>query len=102
MPLIDRLQMQLCCLTYAPRCRSFEGIASYGYCAAKDEHFYGFRGHLNISLNGVITGFTVPNCYSSITIFSTLILTDHLYSRDDRFFVEFTNHSVNSSNLVLG
>lgn len=61
-----------------------------------------FGGHLNISLNGVITGFTIPNCYSSITIFSTLILTDHLYSRDDRFFVEFTNHSVNSSNLVLG
>jgi hypothetical protein len=36
-----------------------KGIASYGYCAAKDERFYGFRGHLNLSLNGVITGFTV-------------------------------------------
>lgn len=57
--LIDGLPMRLCCLTYAPRCQSFQGIASYGYCAAKDEHFYGFRGHLNISLNGVITGFTV-------------------------------------------
>lgn len=57
--LIDGLPMPLCCITYAPRCPSFQGIASYGYCAAKDEHFYGFRGHLNISLNGVITGFTV-------------------------------------------
>jgi IS5 family transposase len=29
------------------------------YCAAKDEKFYGFRGHLSVSLNGVITGVTV-------------------------------------------
>lgn len=57
--LIDSLPMRLCCITYASRCHSFQGIAGYGYCAAKDEHFYGFRGHLNVSLNGVITGFTV-------------------------------------------
>jgi hypothetical protein len=57
--LIDGLPMKLCCRTYAPRCQSFQGIADYGYCAAKDEFFYGFHGHLNISLNGVITGFTV-------------------------------------------
>ena len=57
--LIDGLPMRLCCVTYAPRCQSFQDIASYGYCAAKDEYFYGFRGHLNITLNGVITGFTV-------------------------------------------
>jgi hypothetical protein len=57
--LIDGLPMRLCCITYAPRCQSFQGSASYGYCAAKDEYFYGFRGHLNVSLNGVITGFTV-------------------------------------------
>jgi Transposase DDE domain len=57
--LIDGLPMRLCCLTYAPRCQSFQGIADYGYCASKNEFFYGFHGHLNISLNGVITGFTI-------------------------------------------
>jgi Transposase DDE domain len=57
--LIDGLPMKLCCLTYAPRAQSFQGVADYGYCAAKDEYFYGFHGHLTISLNGVITGFTV-------------------------------------------
>jgi hypothetical protein len=55
--LIDGLPMRLCWITYAPRCQSFQGSASDGYCAAKDEYFYGFRGHLNVSLNGVITGF---------------------------------------------
>jgi IS5 family transposase len=57
--LIDGLPMVLCCISHAPRCQTFQGIASYGYCAAKKEHFYGFRGHLNISFAGVITGFTV-------------------------------------------
>lgn len=57
--LIDGLPMRLCCLTYAGRCRSFQGIAAFGYCAAKDESFYGFRGHLSISLRGVITEFTI-------------------------------------------
>jgi hypothetical protein len=57
--LIDGLPMPFCCLTYASRAQSFQGVASHGYCAAKDEYFYGFRGHLNVSLNGVITGFTV-------------------------------------------
>jgi hypothetical protein len=46
-------------LTYATRCQSFQGVAGYGYCAAKDEKFYGFRGHLAISLRGVITGFAI-------------------------------------------
>lgn len=57
--LVDGLPMRLCCLTHAGRCQSFQGVAAYGYCAAKDEKFFGFRGHLNVSLNGVITGFTV-------------------------------------------
>jgi hypothetical protein len=57
--LIDGLPMRLCCLTQARRCQSFQGVAAYGYCAAKDEKFYGFRGHLTVSHNGVITGFTV-------------------------------------------
>jgi IS5 family transposase len=57
--LIDGLPMPLCCLTYASRCQSFQGVAAFGYCAAKDESFYGFRGHLCISLSGVITGVAV-------------------------------------------
>lgn len=57
--LVDGLPMRLCCITYAGRCQSFQGVAAFGYCAAKDEPFYGFRGHLSISMNGVITGFTV-------------------------------------------
>jgi hypothetical protein len=37
----------------------FSGETGFGYCATKDEKYYGFRGHLVISLEGVITGFSL-------------------------------------------
>lgn len=57
--LVDGLPIALCNFRHAPRCASFRGEANYGYCAAKAEHFYGFHGHLSVTLRGVITGFTV-------------------------------------------
>lgn len=57
--LVDGIPIPLCCITYAGRCRSFRGQAAYGYCAAKNEKFYGFHGHLQISAIGVITSFTL-------------------------------------------
>lgn len=57
--LIDGLPIPLCGFSRASRCRSFQGEATYGYCAAKQEVYYGFRGHLLVSGTGVITGFTL-------------------------------------------
>src|SRR5690606_38241859 len=36
----------------------FKGQATYGYCATKKEHYYGFKGHLVISSIGVVTAAT--------------------------------------------
>lgn len=38
--------------------RVFKGQATYGFCAAKSEKYYGFKGHLVINSIGVISGFT--------------------------------------------
>jgi hypothetical protein len=38
--------------------RIFKGDAAYGYCASKQESFYGFRGHVVISSKGIITSAT--------------------------------------------
>ena len=57
--LIDGLPIPLCHYQRAKNCRLFLGEAGFGYCAAKDEKYYGFRGHLVISLEGVITGFSL-------------------------------------------
>lgn len=37
----------------------FRGTAAYGHCAAKNEKYYGFKGHILISLTGVITDCTL-------------------------------------------
>lgn len=57
--LVDGIPIPLCCFSRAPRCRSFQGQANYGYCAAKKQTYYGFHGHLLMSSTGVITGFTL-------------------------------------------
>jgi|FLYL01.1.fsa_nt_gi hypothetical protein len=57
--LVDGMPIPLCSFARAPRCRSFQAEASYGYCAAKKQTYYGFHGHLLISATGVITGFSL-------------------------------------------
>lgn len=57
--LVDGIPIPLCQFSRAPRCRSFQGQVDYGYCAAKQQTYYGFHGHLLVSMTGVITGFTL-------------------------------------------
>ena len=63
--LIDGLPIPLCHYRRAKNCRLFAGKVSFGYCAAKDEKYYGFKGHLLISYEGVITGFTLTSANGS-------------------------------------
>lgn len=52
--IIDGFPLPVCKPARAKRHRSFKGDAQYGYCAAKDEHYYGFKGHLLINPVGMI------------------------------------------------
>lgn len=52
---IDTLPLPVCVLTRARRDRCFKTQADYGYCAAKDMHYYGFKLGLRISRLGMIT-----------------------------------------------
>lgn len=51
--------MPVCHLCLAGYSKQFRGEAAYGYCATKNEKYYGFKGHLIVSLSGVATHFTV-------------------------------------------
>jgi hypothetical protein len=57
--MVDGFPVPLCLFKRANRCCSFEDSAEYGYCATKDETFYGFRGHLIVDFNGTIANMTV-------------------------------------------
>lgn len=55
----DGVPLPVCHRIRAGRSRCFRQEASYGYCAAKDELYYGFKGHILISLDAQIVGFTL-------------------------------------------
>jgi hypothetical protein len=57
--LVDGLPIAVCRFKRAFFSKIFRGEAAYGYCASKDEKFYGFQGHLLISLTGTITSFSL-------------------------------------------
>jgi hypothetical protein len=56
---IDGFPMELANINRASRTRSFRGEAARGYCAAKKHHYFGFRGHLVISFEGIVAACTV-------------------------------------------
>ncbi len=51
---IDTLPLPVCGLTRAPRDRCFKTEADYGYCAAKDLHYYGFKLGVRVARSGMI------------------------------------------------
>jgi IS5 family transposase len=51
--------MPVCQFGRAHLSRTFAGEAAYGYCASKKQTYYGFKGNLLISPEGVITRLTV-------------------------------------------
>ncbi len=51
---IDTLPLPVCTIPRAPRDRAFKPAADYGYCAAKDLHYYGFKLGLRVARSGMI------------------------------------------------
>ena len=50
----DTLPLPVCVITWAIRDRCFQHAADFGYCTAKDLHYYGFKLGLRISRIGMI------------------------------------------------
>jgi hypothetical protein len=55
----DGVPMPICHMARAARAKLFKGEAAFGFCAAKDEHYYGFKGHLITNLGQQVMGFTL-------------------------------------------
>jgi len=54
---VDGFPVPVCKYTRASSNRCFKGEADFSYCAAKDEKYYGFEGHVLISFEGIICGY---------------------------------------------
>ena len=59
MHMCDGFPMPTCKFKRANSSKLFKTEASYGYCASKEETYYGFKGNLVINSEGVISDITV-------------------------------------------
>ncbi|MCP4079311.1 MAG: hypothetical protein GY743_03615 [Planctomycetaceae bacterium] len=57
--IIDGLPMRICKFARARRCKLFQGVASFGYCVAQKQTYYGFEGHFIVATNGEIRAFAL-------------------------------------------
>lgn len=55
----DGVPMPVCHLVRASRSKLFKGEAAFGFCAAKDEYYYGFKGHVVTDMHRRVVGFTL-------------------------------------------
>ena len=46
-------------------CKRFKGDANYGYCASKDETYFGFKGHIIVNYDGEISGLVITPANTS-------------------------------------
>lgn len=54
---IDGFPIPVCLFARARRKSCFKGVAGYGKCVSKKSVYFGFKGHLVISLSGIISNF---------------------------------------------
>ena len=59
--IIDGVPLPLCKYARAKRCKRFPLDADFSYCAAKDEKYYGLKGHCLLNSEKKIVGFSVCN-----------------------------------------
>lgn len=57
--IVDGFPMPVCNFRRAHFSKIFRPEADYGYCASKNQNYYGFKGHLLIDENGVIVDIVV-------------------------------------------
>jgi hypothetical protein len=66
--ILDSIPMPVCKRKRARRCRKVQGRMFCGYCAAKDEKFFGWRLHLLCDADGIPVGFVIlPGALHDLT-----------------------------------
>jgi hypothetical protein len=57
--IVDGFPIPVCLFRRAKRCQRFKGEADYGHCASKAQTYYGFEGHVMVTFQGLLVGYTL-------------------------------------------
>jgi hypothetical protein len=87
--IIDGFPIKVCQRVRAPRSQTLKAEADYGYCAAKDEYYYGLKANVLIDPRGVVVGITITaanvderdSVYDVLQAIAGLLLGDKGYIR---------------------
>ena len=85
--IVDGFPVELCHFKRAKRCQRLKEFADYGYCASKEEAFYGLKGHALITYDGIIVDLVMTSasgsereaCFDMTESFTGLLLGDKGY-----------------------
>lgn len=85
--IVDGFPVELCHSKRAKRCQRLKEFANYGYCASKEEAFYGLKAHVLITYDGIIvdlvmtaaSGSEREACFDMTDLFTGLLLGDKGY-----------------------
>ena len=92
---IDTVPLPVCVLTRARRDHCFPAEADFGYCAAKDMHYYGFKLGLRISRLGMITHYPLLSARQhDIQSIDTLLDGFQGIAPADKGFIDEHRHSL--------
>lgn len=93
--IIDTMPLPVCVRTRARRDRCFPTEADFGYCAAKEMHYYGFKLGLRISQLGMITYYPLlPARPHDIQSIDTLLEGFQGIAPADKGFIDAYRHSL--------
>ncbi len=87
--IIDGFPIKVCQRVRAPQSQNLKGEADYGYCAAKDEYYYGLKANVLIDPRGVVVGITITaanvderdSAYEVLQAIAGVLLGDKGYIR---------------------
>lgn len=86
---IDTLPLPVCVYTRSSRDRCFKPIADYGFCDAKQLHYYGFKLGLRIARSGMITQYCLlPARPHDIQLLGDLVEGFHGLIPADKGFID--------------
>ena len=92
---VDTLPLPVCVITRAIQDHCFPQEADFGYCAAKDLHYYGFKLGLRISRSGMITHYPLlPARPHDIHALDTLLEGFEGMAPADKGFIDAFRHAL--------
>ncbi|MED4269599.1 IS982 family transposase [Geobacillus stearothermophilus] len=86
---VDSLPLPLCHTARMHRVKRFQEIADIGYCASKQQWYYGLKLHLQVTDQGLPMGYVVTeaSCHDRIATESVMTQIPHPYNFGDKGFI---------------